>query len=256
MKTSVGFKKIWVSEKSATGGLGNQWKPLQVGTREGTGSFMQDAATVTPYKNVLGDSIEELIKAGDIKTALQLADIDPETIAFVSGGTFTDSADGRTYGPADSANVSRELSLAILTNKNIFITAPRVSFSTALTFKDDDLHFADMTGTALKPEDGVSRTFKYTALDATQAAAAKILGFALAAQAGAATINHTARTVAITVATGTPKTALAPLVDVSMGAQCTPLSGVATDFTSPEVYTVEAADGTTVSYTVTVTVAP
>lgn len=106
------------------------------------------------------------------------------------------------------------------------------------------------------PEDGVSEDFKYTALDAAQAATAKILGFALTAQTGAATINHTAKTVAITVATGTPKTALAPLVGVSMGAQCTPLSGVATDFTSPVVYTVEAADGTKVSYTVTVTVAP
>lgn len=256
MKTSVGFKKVWVSEKSATGGMGNQFRPLQTSTRQGTGSFMQDAATVTPYKNVLGKSIEETVQAGDKKVALQLGDIDPESIAMISGGTFTDSATGRSYTPPATANAKRELSLAILTDKNVYIEVPRVSFTSALTFKDDDLHFCDVAGTALMPEDGVSEDFKYTALDATQAATAKILGFALTAQAGAATINHTAKTVAITVATGTSKTALAPLVGVSMGAQCTPLSGVATDFTSPVVYSVEAADGTKVSYTVTVTVAP
>lgn len=256
METSVGFKKIWLSEPSATGGLGNAWRPAQKGTRQGTGSFMQDAAMVTPYKNVLGQAIEETVQAGDVKVALQLADIDPETIAMVSGGTFTETAEGRTYTPPKTANAKRELSVSILTDKNVFISATRVSFSAALAFKDDDLHYCDLAGTVLATEDETSPTFSYTPLDATQAADTKILGFKLAAQTGAAVINHTAKTVAITVATGTVVTALAPSVDVAMGAQCTPLSGVATDFTAPVAYKVEAADGTTATYTVTVTVAP
>jgi hypothetical protein len=69
------------------------------------------------------------------------------------------------------------------------------------------------------------------------------------------TINETDKTIAATVPAGTSRTALVPTITVSANATVSPLSGVATDFTSPVTYTVTAHDGTTQAYTVTVSVA-
>jgi hypothetical protein len=67
------------------------------------------------------------------------------------------------------------------------------------------------------------------------------------------TINETLHTVALTVPYGTPVSALVPTITTT-GASVSPASGVAYDFTSPAIYTVTAADGTTQAYAVTVTV--
>lgn len=48
-------------------------------------------------------------------------------------------------------------------------------------------------------------------------------------------------------------TALIPTISVSNGASVNPASGTVTDFTSPVVYTITAEDGSTTTYTVTVT---
>jgi len=62
-----------------------------------------------------------------------------------------------------------------------------------------------------------------------------------------------ANTVSVTVPYGTVVTNLAPVFTVSPLASGTPASGAAMDFTSPQTYTVTAQDGTTKTYTVTVT---
>lgn len=92
-------------------------------------------------------------------------------------------------------------------------------------------------------------------VDKAGSAETDILTFVLDEQTGAATINATAHTVAIEVEAGTTVTALTPTVTVSEGASVSPLSGAATDFTSPVNYTVTAEDGTTQVWAVTVTVA-
>jgi hypothetical protein len=69
----------------------------------------------------------------------------------------------------------------------------------------------------------------------------------------AAFVYQSAKTIAITLPTGTPITALQPSISF-IGQTVTPADGVATDFTNPVVYTVTAPDNTTVAYTVTVTV--
>lgn len=81
-----------------------------------------------------------------------------------------------------------------------------------------------------------------------------ILTFAFAAQTAPATINATAHTVSIEVLNGTAVTALVPTITVSKFATINPASGAAQDFTNPVVYTVTAQDGTTQTWTVTVTV--
>src|SRR5690606_40738524 len=65
---------------------------------------------------------------------------------------------------------------------------------------------------------------------------------------------ETARTKVLTVRDGTNDTALVPII-THTGANISPNTGVAQDFTSPVIYTVTAADSTTKTYTVTVTVA-
>ncbi len=86
--------------------------------------------------------------------------------------------------------------------------------------------------------------------------AAEILTFTLPQQTGPANINSANATVQIQVGNGTNVTALVPTITVSPGAQLSPTSGVATDFTNPKVYRVTAENGTTYKdWTVTVTVA-
>ncbi len=70
-----------------------------------------------------------------------------------------------------------------------------------------------------------------------------------------ATINEAAKTIAATVPAGTNRTALVPTIAVSSKATVSPASGEARDFTNPVVYTVTAEDGSTVTYTVTVSLA-
>lgn len=67
---------------------------------------------------------------------------------------------------------------------------------------------------------------------------------------GAAGIG--ANTVTLDVPIGTDRTALAPTYTLSPGATCVPASGTTRDFTSVQTYTVTAQDGSTKSYTVTV----
>ncbi|MBC8754829.1 DUF5018 domain-containing protein [Kordia sp. YSTF-M3] len=69
-----------------------------------------------------------------------------------------------------------------------------------------------------------------------------------------ATINETAKTVMITLPFGTDATSLSPTIVISNLATISPNSGVAQDFTNPVIYTVTAEDGSSVNYTVTVTV--
>ena len=52
---------------------------------------------------------------------------------------------------------------------------------------------------------------------------------------------------------GTDRTALAPTITLSSGATCSPASGIAQNFSSPQTYTVTAQDSSTKTYTVTLT---
>ncbi|MDR2738270.1 MAG: hypothetical protein LBB68_00325 [Treponema sp.] len=78
-----------------------------------------------------------------------------------------------------------------------------------------------------------------------------ITGFILEGKSG--TIDEAGRTIAVTLLPGTGVTGLAPVI-IYTGASIDPGTGVARDFSAPQTYTVTAADGSTRSYTVTVTV--
>ena len=79
-----------------------------------------------------------------------------------------------------------------------------------------------------------------------------ILTFSIPGQVGSAAITGTA--IAVTMPFGTNVTGLTPSIGHS-GASISPTSGAAQNFTNPVNYTVTAADASTKTYTVTVTVA-
>ncbi len=69
------------------------------------------------------------------------------------------------------------------------------------------------------------------------------------------TVTVTGTNINVTVPFNTDVTSVAPTFTLPAGATASPASGVVQDFSSPVTYTVTAADGTVVTYTVTVTVA-
>ena len=81
-----------------------------------------------------------------------------------------------------------------------------------------------------------------------------ITAFSFASPAATGVINEAAHIIALTVPYGTDVSALVPTIAIS-GAAVSPASGVAHDFANPVTYTVTAADATTQTYVVTVTVA-
>ena len=96
--------------------------------------------------------------------------------------------------------------------------------------------------------DGSTQSYTVTVSPALSGAKA-ITRFALGGVLG--TISGAA--ISVTVPFGTDLTALVPAIDHD-GASVSPPSGVARDFTNPVTYAVTAADGSTASYTVIVSV--
>jgi hypothetical protein len=78
----------------------------------------------------------------------------------------------------------------------------------------------------------------------------KRYGIGSGVESGSGTISG--NTIMIEVPDGTDLTSLAPVITVSAGASVNPQSGTAANFSTPQTYTVTAADGTSRAYTVTV----
>jgi hypothetical protein len=108
--------------------------------------------------------------------------------------------------------------------------------------------------------DGSTATYIATVAAAANSAKA-ITAYSFPGYAGSAgTINEAGKTIAVTVPTGTDVSALVATftttgANVKVGAVVQTSAATANNFTSPLSYTVTAADATSASYTVTVTVA-
>ena len=225
---------------------------MQGGTRQGTASLTGSDSDITTHKDVTGQIILTSSITGDVTFNLQCADVSAENMAKLMGGTVEVTAKGTNY-KAPTTNQSIAKSFMIIGGKGTASYAVNVSVDAYVSISDDDLYFIQVNGTVQKPEkDGVEPYGSWDSIDMT---ANDIESFVLDAQTGAATINTTAHTVAIEVANGTAVTALVPNIGVSLGANATPNSLEAQDFTSPVVYSVKNANGVSQSWTVTVTVA-
>lgn len=253
VKTSIKFKNIWFAHP-VNGGLGTDWKEMQNGVREGTAQLNGTSADVTNHPNVRGKYLESDKKTGEISMNMQLADLSPALIAEFTGGTVTTTADYEKFDAPANPNQVIELSIKVLSEKGIEYILPRCAFDSYPMMNDDDLHYYTLESVVLQPEDEVTPLYSYyNLLDLTKT---DVLTFVLAEETGVATIDTGLHTIAIEVTNGTDVTDLTPSITVSPGAFVkNPLSGVSQDFTLPVVYTIEAADGSTVNYTATVTVA-
>lgn len=85
----------------------------------------------------------------------------------------------------------------------------------------------------------------------------EIITFRIVAPEVYGVINQENRTISVALPAGTDRSSLVPVIDVSSNATILPLSGVANNFTSPNVvYRVTAQDGSFADYLVTATNAP
>lgn len=149
----------------------------------------------------------------------------------------------------------------VIDGDNIAITIPyamdlaavepeiTISKSAALT-APDALKEGENTYT-VTAEDGTERVYTVTITRTAVATGRQILSFTYGAVAG--TIDQVNGTISLGLPAGT-STTFAPAIRVSDFATVTPASGEARDFSKPVKYKVTAQNGSTTTYTVTVTV--
>jgi hypothetical protein len=87
----------------------------------------------------------------------------------------------------------------------------------------------------------------------TSPSSKEITAFRVTSPVATGFIDETAKTIAVSVPSGTALNALTPTIIIN-GASVSPASGVSQDFTSPVTYMVTAADGSTQAYNVTVAI--
>ena len=256
MKTSIKIKRFWYADPAPDGGLGTNWKEVQIGQREGTVQFNGSAASVNNYKNVLGDNLESSLVKGDKTMNFQLADLTPDVIAAFTGGSVVSDSTSDRYECPENENQSIEKSIKFLTDRNILVTIPRCAIDAYPIINDDDLHYYQIDSTVLKPTKSGVKTYTMDTLKIVDANDIVSFSFGALIDSAPATISTSLHTVALTVVALTVVTALVPVIGVSLGASITPESGEADNFTSPVVYSVKAANGEIQAWTVTITVTP
>ena len=253
MKTSIKIKKFWYADIASDGDVGTGWVELQIGQREATAQFNGSDADTANYKNVIGNILESSITKGDKTVNFQFADLTPATIAEFIGGTVTDDVNETKVESPENVNQSIEKSIKILTDKNVLFILPRCSMDAYPMVNDDDLHYFMVNSVVLKPTKAGVAVFSMSVLKLPSET--DILTLSLPEQTGAGVPDTATHKVTIEVVNATPVTALVPTITSSLGSSLDPVSDIAQDFTSPVDYEVEAADGTTQDWEVTVTIA-
>jgi hypothetical protein len=146
--------------------------------------------------------------------------------------------------------------VATFTTTGTGVTVGTTAQTSAVTAND----FTSAVAYIVSAEDGSTATYTVTVTVAAADAKATT-AFSFAGLAGAAgSIDETAKTIAVTVPSGTDVTALVATfastgADVKVGATVQTSGVTANDFTAPVAYTITDANGASVTYTVTVTVA-
>jgi hypothetical protein len=103
-------------------------------------------------------------------------------------------------------------------------------------------------------EDGTFREYEVTVFTSDLNTGKEITGFYFSSPSAQGIINETEKTITVTVPAGTDPSSLAPAI-YHTGASINPGSGTPRNFTNPVTYTVTARDGSTATYTVSVSVA-
>lgn len=154
-------------------------------------------------------------------------------------------------GDAEGAINGDNIAITIPYAMDLAVAKPEITVSEfAVLTAPDTLKVGDNTYTVTS-EDGSKRTYTVTITRAAVATGRQILSFTYGAVAG--TIDQVNGTISLVLPSGT-STTFAPAIRVSDFATVTPASGEAQDFSKPVQYKVKAQNGSTNTYTVTVTV--
>jgi len=152
----------------------------------------------------------------------------------------------------DEANKTISFTLPAGTDLTKLVTIFLVSEGASANPASGQTDFTNPVEYTVTAEDG--STAKYTATaNVTKRSGKAITKFTANNVNGI--IDETAKTIKLSLPAGTNVTTLSPVITISDGAQVSPVSGVAQNFTNPVVYTVTAEDGSTQKYTVTIEVA-
>lgn len=154
-------------------------------------------------------------------------------------------------GDAEGVISGNNIAITIPYAMDLAAVEPEISISEfAVLTVPDTLKEGENTYT-VTAEDGTERTYTVTITRTAVARGRQILSFTYGAAAGV--IDQVNGTITMELPAGT-STTFAPTIRVSDFATVTPASGETQDFSKPVKYTVTAQNGSTNTYTVTVTV--
>jgi len=240
-----------------------------VATFTTTGAIVNVGTTVqtslsTP--NNFASPVAYVVTAGDASTATYTVTV---TIASNSAKAITAYSFAGYTGAAGTINETAK-TIAVTVPFGTPLTALVATFATtgtgvkvgttvqvSATTPND---FTNPVAYIVTAGDASTATYIVTVTIASNSAKA-ITAYSFASYTGAiGTINETAKTIAVTVPSGTPLTALVATftttgTGVKVGTTVQTSAATPNDFTNPVAYIVTAGDASTVTYTVTVTVA-
>lgn len=160
-----------------------------------------------------------------------------------------------------SATISdNEVNLTLPWGVSLAALKPEIKVSAGATVKPGSGVIQDFTSPVtytVTAEDGSTKTYTVNVINGKRTNKA-ITSFVFKDfnPIVAGIIDENAKSIVATIPYGTNKTALTPTIEISAGATISPASAVATNFTSPVIYTVTAEDGSTQQYTITVQNSP
>jgi len=162
--------------------------------------------------------------------------------------------------PATIDNMMHTVMGSVPYGTDLTILVPTIEMSTGASISpasDVATDFTTSVTYTVTAQDGSTTQDWLVSIQVLPNTATDIISFDIPELEAPASINMVLFTVSGTVPYGTDLTALVPTIDVSAGASINPLSGAATDFSSPVTYTVTAEDGsTTQEWVVNIGVAP
>ena len=178
----------------------------------------------------------ELNSSKDI-TSFNFSGMNPEVV-----GTINENTKTIELTVPDSTDLTGLVPTIVHTGDNI---------NPASGIANDFSSPQDYTVTA---ENGSTKTYSVTVTKAGDSKNITSFKFSALASEIIGIINQNAQTVELTVPSGTDVTNIVPTI-THTGDSINPPSGIANDFSSPQTYTVTAKNGSTKSYTVSVSIA-
>jgi hypothetical protein len=149
---SIGLTHIKVGAIANDGGMGQTLSILGV-TYQDTAELVQDDPEITNIFSEENDEPEEVIEiAGAKKLKWSIMNYDPDQLKRVLGGTSTGNSPNKTW----SAPISKdpiEMSIDILTKRNVSILIPRAKITAKLNFqfRKKGVALVDIEATILTP---------------------------------------------------------------------------------------------------------